>query len=636
MKNLFKRYFITLIVGYTLSACLNSNAESVANTYSILLITKNGETKSLYSENDYAAYGALQLLNQLGLFYHVGSIGGFKEESIQYDMIIYPYSELGNINISALKEYVHNGGIAILGGLSKTDDEIGVEVLSFIKARVPEVSAVFTHNNNTLMQGMKNDGLPVLSSSGFHMIKGFKNAESIGSVTHNNITGDGLISTNYGDGAFIVFGMNIFETVGYGMGMPTAKDEQNYMLEHTGWGIEEKYKSFNWETSKSIKEIYRDDITKDTNLNHVNVIWGDEYSALVFKVINQSLEYKAKPMIWKWFWPEDHEFAASIQHDWDSGNEMQARVFRLAEKLWGVKSALYVLTTTRFAPSELMAYYNDGFEIGLHADKDPAEEDMKSKMQLDMDTIISSSNLKREDIKGIAHHYIRFYKSVPLAWEELRFVYDASWYDTDWKSVFFTGTSRPFNIKHGTRILNVLELPSRSSDVVFMRNNGMYAFGTSDLKEAKKRVVKYIDAVKGKYGHASINIHPCNYEKLNSFNLEEEYVSYIKGFGDYQPQNAWFVRPIDVAEWYNMRTSIKMESNSKIINGSHIGYSYTFSGNIENLPLMVQNKIGGKNLKYVEVNGEKSEYDIVNRYGTDFISIKVSISDRCEISVFYQ
>jgi hypothetical protein len=481
---------------------------------------------------------------------------------------------------------------------------------------------------------MKNSGLPVLSTSGFYLIKGFANSEAMGSVKYSNKKGDGLIFTKYGEGTFITFGMNIFESVGYGMGMPTAKDEQHYLFENAP---EETNKAFNWKTNKSIKKTYREDITKDANLNDVNVIWGDEYSTLVFKVINQNLENKAKPMIWKWFWPEDHEFAASIQHDWDSGNEMQARVFRLAEKLWGVKSALYVLTTTRFSPSELMAFHNDGFEIGLHADKDPTEEDMKLKMQLDIDSIISASNLnlKREDIKGICHHYVRFFKSLPLAWEEMGFVYDATWCDTDWKSVFFTGTSRPFNIKHGKRILDVLELPSRSSDVGFVRNNGMYTFGTSNIKVAKERVVKYIDAVKDKYGHASINIHPCNYERLNSFDLEEEYVSYIKGFGHYQPKNAWFVRPIDVAEWYNKRADVKIETYSITSNSSSTVFLYTLSGSIEKLPLLVQKELAGKKLKYVKVNGEKSKFDIVNRYGQDFISIKVSFTDRCEFALSY-
>lgn len=590
----------------------------------ILLITKLGSDTKLYRENDFAAYGAMQTLDRLGLFYDIVYPDKINEDMLNYyQAVIYPYTELSPDLTKKMVTYAEGGGSVILGGLNRSDSDIGIASTEPVKIKVPEVSAIFrTGRNHSITKGIASTGLPVLSTGNFYLLKGDKCTAELGTVTvENEKSGSGVIIKSLENGCFIIFGNNLFETIGYGMGMATAEGEEHYKFETKP---QENNKVFNWQTNKSIKELHLE----------LDTIWGDEYSNLLLNSIMWASEQTGSIVLQKWFWPDNKDFAASIQHDWDSGRGDSARGYRELEAECGVKSALYVLVSADFSTQELKAFRDGGWEIGLHADKINNSSRMSERMETDLEKTAKAAEINISDIKGVVHHYVRFFKDTPLKWQGLGFVYDATFYDMDWKDKFFTGTSMPFYLKYGNQILKVVELPSRCSDGMFMTNNGVYYLGEKKLPKALERIRHYIDAVEETHGHASINTHPVNYNRYKS--LEREFISYIKGLNGYDEKNAWFARPVDIARWYIDRMNVKTDGKKISENSKELIYEYELKGDVEALSIVIPGVLKGMKPVEIKIDGKPVKFSNMDRYKTNCISAVVNINGQSTLTVKYR
>lgn len=607
---------------------------ATSGTANIGLVVAMQDQTTLNSAKDYASYGALQLFAHLGLAKTdiPPEALASEEELARFKVVVNPATSLAKEYALSVLSYVEQGGVYISGGLDMDLPAAGVTVLAKTSAGKPALFGNFTHNAaHPILTSVHSSGLPVLLPPGcqpFGIIKATNGANGYGKVTFKKTSGDALIIAQYGKGWFITFGVNPFATVGYGMGMATEPAEPHYIFP-TKPG--ETDKSFNWQTALAIKETYIND-------DKTNLIWGDEYTKLVLQTLLWAYDQIDTPLAWQWYWPNAYDMAATIQHDWDSGDGYYARQIREAETGWGVKSVLYVLIPSMKSAQEVANWYKSGWEVGLHADKEPLESQFLAKMRKDMQTIAKTAGVPISIMEGVAHHYVRYYKDAPLWWEQLRLTYDSSWYDMDWKQVFFTGTSHPFFIKVGGRILPVLELPSRNEEGVQTNNNGAYYLGQLNIDLAKARVRDYVDAVERMNGHASFNVHP-NSPDINAkpFVQEQGYVAYIKGFDGYSGKNAWWATPLEVANWYKGRSQVGITQHW---NGNVLQVELSITNITTSLPLtgytlLAPAQQGSRAVRSVLLDEKPIAYRIVQREGRDFAEVIFDLAVNCTLRFVY-
>ncbi|HHT25640.1 MAG TPA: hypothetical protein GXZ82_00135 [Firmicutes bacterium] len=625
--------FVCSLVTATALLLLSGTIWAADLPNSIALIADISPDGTLTHAQDYAAYGASQMLTQLGVPYRIEPTDTLTNLNLlsDYTIVIYPGHQLSGAAINTLTSYVEQGGVVVLGGSDSSQAALGVQVIGSGTSGVPQIAGRFTHQSeHPVLQGVTQRAMPILlphGTSSYPVITAVGGAQGVGSAQLGTANGAALVIKNHGNGYFITFGTNPFASFGYGLGFATDPDEQHYLFPtHPG----ETHKVFNWETALAIKKEF---VSEDAP----NLFWGDEYAKLVQQTLVWAAKQQAKPFVWQWYWPELKDFAASIQHDWDGGKGPDAIEFREWEEARGVRSALYVLVPDRYPPAEAKLWYEGGWEIGLHVDKNPAPTDVAAKMIQDKAHMVANIGIPAEEIKGMCVHYLRFYKDSPLWWHEQGFLYDSTFYDMDWKQASFTGTLHPFYLKHGDKILSVLELPGRNEDGVMMANNGAYYLGTSNLNLAKERLKSYVDAVAAVHGHASWNGHPSHrHDALYGIEMQDLYVSYLRGENGYAPKNVWFVRPVDVAEWYIARAQMRIDQtwDGKTLTVTLQPAAGT-SASLEGYTLLFSETLDSQRVKEIRVNGQMVEARSVSAAGEQFSAIIFDVAENCRVEVVY-
>jgi len=637
--------FIIFLLGFTLIFTpTNLNAENfdqTENGVGTALITDLDADGNLTDEHDYAGYGAVQLLTQIGAEYTVEPLSALEDKEIllNYQTVIMPSTIEDEDILDQVVEYVESGGIFISGGMDLTRDEPGVTLSANSQKQVPEIAANFTHNSeHPILENIHPDGMPVLiphGMSSYPVLSASADAEGYGRVEFGNNVGDALIINKYGEGIFITYGVNPFATAGYGMGMVTELLEERYEFPTRP---DENIKSFNWQTVDSIREEY-------ISYDDVHLIWGEEYGNLIRQSLLWAHEKQDSPVIWQWHWPDLAPFAATIQHDRDfdvAETDADMAAFRAIEKNYGVKSALYVLvhhdTDFRFTQTDkTQKWYEEGWEIALHADRYPDPEDFEDKMRDDLDTISDAIGIPISEIRGVMHHFVRYYRDTPLWWESIGFEYDSTLYDMDWRQPFFTGTSMPFYLKHGTDILSVIELPSRTGDGEMTQPKSdpiPYMYGTDDMDQVKTNIEAYVSAVAEAYGHASWNAHP-SHRRRASGRGEDMQTWFIE---EAQRLDAWFPRPVDVAQRYRGISELELEITSW--DGEELRLSISSADITAPLPLedyslLIPQSINGNAASEAVVDGAQVNINSFNVNGWDVAALVFDITGDHEVVVSY-
>ena len=155
--------------------------------------------------------------------------------------------------------------------------------------------------------------------------------------------------------------------------------------------------------------------------------------------------------------------------------------------------------------------------------------------------MVANIGIPAEEIKGMCVHYLRFYKDSPLWWHEQGFFMTA--HSTTWiGNKLPLPALHPFYLKHGDKILSVLELPGRNEDGDDGEQRRLLL--QDQQSEFSQRTPQELCGCRcAVHGHAW-NGHPHRHDALYGIEMQDLYVSYLRGENGYAPKNVWFVRPV--------------------------------------------------------------------------------------------
>lgn len=349
----------------------------------------------------------------------------------------------------------------------------------------------------------------------------------------------------------------------------------------------------------------------------------NSYMQILFKSVRYLQDKMNFPLVQKWYWPNDKDFAVCLTHDIDflkPGILYHSllpirRSFHLdfkgainALKRWpslirgrpinpwdykkiteiendsGNKSTFFFMAGGKSKHDypydivkiggELVKMKNSGFEVGLHGSYDSYKNSGMLREEINkLEKIVGK-------VIGARQHYLRFDKDTWAKQENAGFKYDTTLSYADAPG-FRGGLAHPFSpLNHYTgKKMDILEIPLTLMDKTLSDNMNM------DADEAWVTIKDLINKVEGYNGLITLLWHNERFDDVAFPGWGELYKKILKYMKD---KNVWVAKAGEIHSWWVSRKDLVCEGVRD--GGRNIEIIYKAGSNLENLTFKMYNR----------------------------------------------
>jgi peptidoglycan/xylan/chitin deacetylase (PgdA/CDA1 family) len=358
---------------------------------------------------------------------------------------------------------------------------------------------------------------------------------------------------------------------------------------------------------------------------------------ILFKSILYLYDKMYIPVVQKWYWPSQKEFAVCLTHDIDfikpgilyhlllpfkriMGFDAKRSILALKrliyplygkkvnpwdyqnilklEQTFGVKSTFFFIAgghgkhdypyDLNKEKENIIQLRNSGFEVGLHGSY-TSSDDLNA---------LADEKRKLEEIggklSGIRQHYLRFDKDTFTKQENAGFNYDSTLYYADALG-FRGGLAHPFfpynQITEET--MNIMEIPLAVMDKTLLDYKKM------DADKALNDIEKIIKTVERHNGLITLLWHNEMFDDVGFPGWRKLYERILT---DLKKRGAWIVKSEDIYTWWTERQGIICEKTE--ITDKTIIWNYKSTSNVNEVAFRIHKLGNGRCIVKYEGNVE--------------------------------
>jgi peptidoglycan/xylan/chitin deacetylase (PgdA/CDA1 family) len=375
---------------------------------------------------------------------------------------------------------------------------------------------------------------------------------------------------------------------------------------------------------------------------------------ILFKSILYLYDKMHIPVVQKWYWPPQKDFAVCLTHDIDfikpgilyhlllpfkrllkldskgSFSAMKRCISSLSgrrvnpwnymkimelEKTMGVKSTFFFIAggygkhdypyDLNNEKKNVMELRNLGFEIGLHGSYTSSSDS----------NALSDEKRNLEEIGGkllgIRQHYLKFEKNTPTKQEKAGFNYDSTLYYADALG-FRGGLAHPFFLYHQStgKMMNIMEIPPTIMDKTLLDYKNM------DAEKALNDIEKIIKTVEKQSGLLTLLWHNEMFDDVGFPGWRKLYEEILTNLKD---RGAWIVKAEDIYTWWTERQGIICEKTE--ITDKTIVWKYKSTSNVNEVSFRIH-KLGNRRCTV------KFEGNVETSLGDGFLQITIKNLNR--------
>jgi peptidoglycan/xylan/chitin deacetylase (PgdA/CDA1 family) len=343
---------------------------------------------------------------------------------------------------------------------------------------------------------------------------------------------------------------------------------------------------------------------------------------ILFKSVLHLYDKMYIPVVQKWYWPSQKDFAVCLTHDIDfirpgilyhlhlpfkrmksfdakrSFLALKRMIYPLygkkvnpwdyhnileLERTIGIKSTFFFIAgghgkhdfpyDLNNEKKNLMELRNSGFEIGLHGSYTSATDI----------NALADEKRKLEEIggklSGIRQHYLKFDKDTLTKQENAGFNYDSTLYYADALG-FRGGMAHPFlPYQESTgKMMKIMEIPPTVMDKTLLD------YQKKDAEKAFNDIEDMIKTVEKQSGLLTLLWHN---EMFDDVGFPEWSKLYERILTDLKERGAWIVKAEDVYTWWTARQNIICEKTE--ITDKTIEWRYKANMDISNMTFRIHN-----------------------------------------------